>query len=443
MYRSASDNFDEIRRWLNIIPVLDSHEHCTGFAPCTDPLDYILNNFYIGDFWSAGGEAVTGDADLGLFCPIPHDLPQKERYEQFQKFYLRSNKTAYARTMQHTLTQCWGVKDIGSYEGFLAFSEAFSTRNASVYDHVMDQMHIKAKIVDRLDLEEYLDGKQIASSCCHFALDITLYKLLQSWQQVLRLQRWLNRPIHSLDDYVDGLDSFFQRALEFGVVCLKDLSAYHRPLSYGNPSKKEAEAVFEMLHSNPDRVFTAGEIIPLDDWLFHYFLRKAQQYDLPVQMHTGHMSHIRNDVRKANAVLMIPILEQYPKVRFDLFHGNWPYMDEYLFVIKNYPNAYLDLCWAHEIDPVYCVELLKRAVMTIPHCKIFAFGGDTAVIEWVVGYLELAKDNVAIALAELVDCGWLSLAESKQLAADWFYNNINECFHLGYDPVVIDSERGD
>jgi hypothetical protein len=78
---------------------------------------------------------------------------------------------------------------------------------------------------------------------------------------------------------------------------------------------------------------------------------------------------------------------------------------------------------------------MKRAVMTVPHSKIFAFGGDTGTIEWVAGYLTQARDNVACALAELVDSTWLDMDEAKQIARDWFFNNPNEFYSLGFDAV--------
>jgi hypothetical protein len=191
--------------------------------------------------------------------------------------------------------------------------------------------------------------------------------------------------------------------------------------------------------SHVARVQLDGQVVlrvrPLDDWLFQYALRTAAKYDLPVQLHTGHMAGIRNEIAKTNAAHLIPTIELNRNVRFDLFHGNWPYMDEFLFMGKNYPNVYLNLCWAQSIDPIYCIELMKRAVMTVPHSKLFAFGGDTGQVEWMVGYLVLARDNVACALSELTDAGWLTMDEAKRIAADWFFNNPNEFYKLGFNPV--------
>ena len=59
---------------------------------------------------------------------------------------------------------------------------------------------------------------------------------------------------------------------------------------------------------------------------------------------------------------------------------------------------------------------------------------DTGAIEWVAGYLVLARDNVACALSELTDGGWLAMDEAKRIARDWFFNNPNEFYKLGFPP---------
>ena len=118
--------------------------------------------------------------------------------------------------------------------------------------------------------------------------------------------------------------------------------------------------------------------------------------NLPVQVHTGHMAGIRNRVDKANAAHFAPVLELHTRVQFDLFHGNWPYMGDILFLGKNYPNARLNLCWLPIIDPIYCQELIKRAVMVVPHNKIHGFGGDYwDAPEYSVAHLTIGREVIA------------------------------------------------
>lgn len=425
MYKSPAPSYAELRQYLDHIPVIETHEHYTHHREAGDALSFILDNYYLSDFRSAGGEE-----------NIPADLPPEERFNRFREFYGKSDKTAYARCMREGLRRCWGVEKLEIFEDFKTLEERLKTRNPSLYDTIMERLGIKAKIADMFDLCSYVEGAETGQSkYCRFAFPLPFFHNLHGKDDLSYLQKHLDRPIASLDDYTEAFDNFFQKCVDFGVVCLKDQSAYRRALDYGYPSRAEAEKAFNDIVFNPREIFGDDRVRPLDDWLFHYAMHVAARYDLPVQLHTGHMAGIRNEISKANAAHLTPVIELHQNVRFDLFHGNWPYMDEYLFLGKNYPNVWLNLCWVQSIDPVYCVELMKRAVMTVPHSKVFAFGGDTGAIEWVAGYLALAKDNVACALSELTESGWLSMDEAKQVAADWFFNNPNEFYKLRFSSV--------
>ena len=431
MLKTNAKCYAELRQYLDKLPVIETHEHYTGYHECNDALDFIIGNYYESDFMSAGGERFLRECK-----PDAEGLPARARFDRFLEIYKKSDKTAYARGMQEGLRQCWGVEDISDYGEFVKFSEKLKGRNESVYGDTMEKLLIKAKVVDIFDLAEYADGKKSDySKYCRFAFPLPSMHCIHTKQDALRYEKYLGRPVTCLDDYVESFDLFFKKCVEFGIVCIKDQSAYRRALSYGNPSKAEAEKAFNDIIYNPREVLGDDRAFALDDWLFHHAMRTAAKYGLPVQIHTGHMAGIRNEIAKTNAAHLIPVLELHSGVNFDLFHGNWPYMDEYLFIGKNYPNAWLNLCWVQSIDPLYCVEFMKRAVMTVPHSKIFAFGGDTGMIEWVAGYLSLARDNVACALSDLVESGWISFTEAKQIAADWFFNNPNEFFKLGFDRI--------
>ena len=430
MYSTNAKCFADLRQYIDNLPVIETHEHYVKYHESKDALDFVLANYYMSDFMSAGGEKLVVNGG------IDKELSSFERYEQFSRFYKKSRNTAYARGMLEGLRICWGVESIASYDEFIKFEEKFKTRDASIYDDTMEKLHIKAKVVDIFDLTNYVNGKDDTfSKYCRFAFSLPSFHNLHTKQDLQSLQKYIGRTITCLDDYTEAFDAYFQKSVDFGIVCIKDQTAYRRTLAYSNPSKAEAEKAFNDIIFNPREVFGDDRARVLDDWLFQYAMRKAAKYDIPVQIHTGHMAGIRNEIAKTNAAHLIPTLELNAGVRFDLFHGNWPYMDEYLFIGKNYPNAWLNLCWVESIDPLYCVEFMKRAVMTVPHSKIFAFGGDTGMIEWVAGYLSLARDNVAIALSELVESGWLTYGEAKRIAADWFFNNPNEFFKLGFDFV--------
>ena len=426
MYSSTTKSYPELRQYIENVPVIETHEHYVKHSDAGDTLDFIMGNYYMSDYISAGGNE------------IPKDLTPKERFELFQKYYKKSDKTAYARAMQEGLRLCWGIEQIDTFDDYQALDAKLKTREPAIYETIMDRMGIKAKVADVFDLSAFVEGTQSdQSKYTRFAFPLPIYHNLHSKEDIAntKLQKYIDRTITSLDDYTEAFDNYFKLCVDFGIVCLKDQSAYRRTLAYAYPSKAEAEKAFNDIIFNPRDTFGDDRVRPLDDWLFHHGMRNAAKYDLPVQLHTGHMAGTHNEIVKTNASHLIPTIELHQNVRFDLFHGNWPYMDEYLFIGKNYPNAWLNLCWTHAIDPIYSVELMKRAVMTVPHSKLFAFGGDTGAIEWVAGYLVQARDNVASALAELTDSGWLDMKEAKKIAEDWFFNNPNDFYKIGLENI--------
>lgn len=435
MLKTGSAVYQDIRDYLEALPVIDTHEHYIGNIGAGDDLFGRLLGYFVSDLITAAGP----DEQAVLRILYDGGLPFDERYDVFEKYWRKANKTAYIKSLMEGFRRCWGIEEV-SREAFRALHDKLPTRDMALFESLMDSSGIRLSVVNigADTFRDIVDGKNTNfSPYCRFAFPLPEYHDIHSAGSFRPLETELGRGIVTLDDYVAGFDSLLGRAVDFGAVCLKDQSAYRRTIDYGHPTKAEAEKVFQRVLSRPRDTFGSDEVKPLDDWLFGHFMTKARDYGLPVQLHTGHMAGNRNDVRKANASHLIPLLELHKDVRFALFHGNWPYMDEYLFIGKNFPNVYLDLCWTHIIDPIYSIELMKRAVMTVPHSKVLAFGGDCFAPEQTVGYLAMARDNTACALADLVDCGWLSLREAKEIAADWFFNNPTEFFGFGFDRIEV------
>jgi predicted TIM-barrel fold metal-dependent hydrolase len=161
-------------------------------------------------------------------------------------------------------------------------------------------------------------------------------------------------------------------------------------------------------------------------------MRFAAELSLPVQLHTGHMAGSYNRVDKANAALLAQVLQLHQGLRFDLFHGNWPYMGDLLFLAKNYPNVALNLCWLYMIDPLYAQEMLKRAIMSVPQHKIHGFGGDYEDMpEYAAAHLRLAREVICAALADLVESGWLKEEQALESARAFLFDNPDQFFGLG------------
>ncbi|MGB9677686.1 MAG: amidohydrolase family protein, partial [Candidatus Ratteibacteria bacterium] len=315
------------------------------------------------------------------------------------------------------------------------------------YSEILKKAKIKCRLVNILyshtsitpSLKNFLEGKYKLPEYDRMLIPLIMFHLpVRNRLEVENIGSILNKEVNTLDKFLDICREIFIKMKEKGAVGMKDQSAYERIIYFDNPTKFEAEKLFNFIMKDPRNSLGWPEVKPLDDYLFHRFLEMAEELDLPVQIHTGHMAGIRNDVSKSNAIFLREVLELHKNVNFDLFHGNWPYMGEILFLAKNYPNVFLDFCWLYIIDPYYSFNFLTDALMTVPHSKIHGFGGDYGDCpEYILAHLEIAKDIISKSLTKLIEFKWININEAKKIAADILFNNPNEFFKLGFQPVLI------
>lgn len=425
---NKSKYYLELRDYIDTVPVINTHEHHGGVEAPVVPFIRQMAGYLWSDLVNADfdNRKTAKDAFNGS------SMSEQERFELFEKMYNKSYHTSYARAFRLGMKACWNIDRIDA-KTMRELQERISNEAPGRYRAWADQFGMKAIVADL-----FFESKEIIEGSVERVADITklafalpqLHKL-HTKNDLRRLEEYTAHGVTCLEDYLQSVENYLRRAIDYGIVCFKDQSAYSRSLDYRFPARSEAEKIFNKMLYHPREVIGSEDSLILDDWLFHQFMRLAAKYNLPVQLHTGHMANLENEITKTNAAKFIPVMELHSDVKFDLFHGNWPYMGEYLFIGKNYPNAFLNLCWVQAIDPLYSIELMKRLIMTVPHGKIFAYGGDARVMEMSIGYLIMARDNLAYALCDMIEHGWLGLSEAKRLAWDWFFNNPNEFYRLG------------
>lgn len=426
--RGRSKHYDDLRAFCEQTPIVDCHDHTGQCGPkYDDPIAVVRGGYCHSDLWSALSDpenARLADGDLSL----------EQRWPILEKAWRRAGHTGYAQVTRRVLKRFYDVDELT-----LDALKGMAGRLLDLTDEeVFDGLLAEGRIVCRLgdvwpDVRKVLDGTLELAPRTRMVIPLPGYHNVRSFADVQDRVAPLGRTVTTLGEYVAACREVFDACKRFGAVAFKDQSAYSRPIDYGNPTRAEAEAVFNAFMADAAR--SAGYpdgIRPLDDWLFHEFLRMAAEMDLPVQIHTGHMAGIRNEITKTNAVLLTGVLDLHRDVRFDLFHANWPFDDELMFLAKNYPNVAIDFCWANIIDPVYCQRTFQRALSCVPHGKIHAYGSDFgghADRAW--AHAAIARDNLAIALSEMVDMEYLGLDEAKAVARQWLFENPNEFFRLG------------
>lgn len=420
---------DELRAYCGDTPLIDCHDHSRHCGPRhEDPLVALLTCYFKSDFWSASDDdTVNGVFDM--------NRPLEERWPAFERVWKRTCHTGYAQMVRRALRHFYGIETLTLDTVKALPGRWLDLQDEKVFDRILGEAKIAARLVNyspEINVKAVLDGTLRLTPRARLTIRLPEYHRLTSCADVERNVFPLRRHVTSLDEYLAACRAIFEGHKRFGAVAFKDQSAYSRAIDYGNPCRADAERLFNSLLAYPNRTLAyPDQSRPLDDFLFHEFMRMARDMDLPVQIHTGHMDGIRNEIVKTNAVQLTSVFTVHRDVRFDLFHANWPFAGELLFLAKNYPNVSIDLCWTHIIDPVYSQTFLKQALSCVPHGKVHGYGTDLVGapdLAW--AHAEMARDNIAIALSDMVEMEYLGLDEAKAVARMWMFDNANAFYRL-------------
>jgi hypothetical protein len=270
---------------------------------------------------------------------------------------------------------------------------------------------------------KYFSGAEHPESFGH-ALRYDAVLTVASRSDVVALEPSLGSSLGSLGDLDAAMDDYVDRAAGEGKLwAMKCGLAYARPLSFGCPSREEASHVFDDLMR--DR---SAEPRVLQDYLFHGFVGRAADRGLPVQLHTGYLAGNYGSLANGDPTALIPVLQRYREVRFDLFHAGWPYCDVMTAIGKAFPNVWVDLCWTWAMNPVRGVRVLSEWLAAVPHNKILAYGGDTGSPFALVGYALQARRGITRALEFGLSAGVLDTATATGVARRIMHENARELY---------------
>jgi uncharacterized protein len=146
----------------------------------------------------------------------------------------------------------------------------------------------------------------------------------------------------------------------------------------------------------------------------------ATKYKMVVAIHLGVWANLTDKTPS----ILFNIVEKHTDAVFDIYHMGIPFIRETAFLGKNYPNVFLNMCWAHSVSESMVLNSLDEWIDIVPTNKIIAFGGDVITLpQHAVGMLEVAKQNICRGLARRIERDRLDMAGAKKILKDWFYEN--------------------
>ncbi len=427
----------EITEFVMQHPLFGAHSHMQSvqeWAVTPRHFSSILG-YAAADLVTAAGPVGIGDV------PVPPPEAKGSTKRSFE-LWRASRFTGYCRATELACRDLLGLEyteknaaAIGKAIGKLIGKDP----RASYTKIIRERANIRWLIMDNINTPEQTADSFFPSRFVRFNYRDDDLLAIQSRVDIDEREiRW-RCSIHSVGELVAGLNRSISSCLETGrVTCFKIALPYRRGIAFSEPSLHEAETAFSrVMNVTPgpsldrDRTgsiphqsrISAEELKPLQDYLVHQYVRRAGAEGLGVQVHTGYLagnSQLLNNIR---AMDMVPFIMRYPRVRFDLFHAGWPYTEEHATIGKEFPNVWLNLCWAWAMNPVTMENALDSWLASVPHRKIFGYGGDTGNPICEYGYAQQARTGIARVLEKWIARGDMTVADAREVASDIMLRN--------------------
>ncbi|MEM2950906.1 MAG: amidohydrolase family protein [Nitrososphaeria archaeon] len=430
----------ELYDFIENLWITDSHEHTVQeverVSSEADPLQILLSQYASSDLISSGLSLEDYVRALNL------NVSLKERWRIIEPFWDKAKNTTYFEVINIALKDLYGVNELDENTIEVLSEKMKAVNRIGLYRWVLkEKAKIRISIFDGITDIVDVDREFFAP-----VVRLEDFILLRSREDVRRLSEATKIPIHSLKSLESALESKVQSILN-KIVGFKIALAYRRDVHFEKTTFNEAEKVFNKImgsertfirYTSPDGIrltmsdeISVEEARPLQNYMVHRILETASRYRLPVQVHTGLQEGNLNLVSNSNPLYLANLFMEYYNVKFDVFHGAYPYVRELAVLAKNFPNVYVDLCWLHAVSSSSAKYALNELLDMVPANKIIGFGGDYKHVEGVYGHSRLARRNVAEVLQDKVDRGRYSLEEAKNIAKMLLYDNLLEVFKLG------------
>jgi hypothetical protein len=432
--RNAKSTYEALREYVDTIKVVNTHEHQRWFAEyeghAYNFYTILAHSYLQADLVSAGGP--------GFQSETINQGDLEALWKTYGPYLNFSRNTSY---YSHFLA---GFKLLYGFEDADFTKENVRTLSAKIaenYGHRDDwyEKAFRQAGFETMFVDQYWDAFNTELDGRYFTLVFNINPLVSSvanrerltsedaspQSNIYKLAKEEGKPIYTLDDYLAAADRLFQEFQGRNVVCLKNSLAYGRSLDFAEVSYDHARELF----SRPPGALSATEKKALADFMFHWIIEKSISLDLPIQIHTGYLAGNGNVLENSRPTKLNNLFLKYPKAKFVLFHGGYPWTGEYAALGKMFPNVYLDLVWLPQISREAAVRGLDEMLDTVPYNKFF-WGGDCHFIEESVGSLAFGKDVVAQVLAMRVERGVMTEDLAREVARQIFRENAIRFFNL-------------
>ncbi len=432
-----TDLYRRIHRSLEQIKMIDCHEHLQRERELPAPREVsfgrLLLPYAINDMVSAG---MPMD-DMTKVLDGANGLAPRDRWKLVKPWYERAWNTTYCEAVRIAIRDLYGIEDL-SDQTVEALTEAMAGEIKPGFTR---------KVFDKAGIDFALNnpfGPDLVFNP-DFDSDLFMVDMVDCFNSFIvtpkleladgftpwafgQLSRQANMEIGCLDDYLRVIEFFFARDAK-AASGFKVGSAYNRTLYWEDVPRGAVEKTFNRLlgfNDRPDR----REIQSLEDFIMHYLCRKCGEYAITMKFHTGMLGGNGNVITNSRAALLVNLFLKYPKTHFDIYHISYPYQDELVTIVKNFPNVTVNFCFVYIIGSALSRRALSDMLETVPVGKVHGFGGDYIAVEGAYAHAAIARREIARVLCEKVEEGRFSEEYAAKVGAMLLRDNPIENYGL-------------
>ncbi len=414
----------DIRAALQDQPVIDTHEHTRRVVPgeVSSIADLMARGYVRSCLRAPNGSANSLGKELDRELPVTWDEAAKT-IDQIRA-------TSIWHWFERGVCELhgFGPDTVIDGETWDAVTESVMKAHADAnwLPTMLDKAQIETVLWDpywdvgSLDLPEarFRPSPRVDSAMSSFHVEASDYEGNNLFRDRGRVH---GVEVETLADLEHLVDKVLEASVAAGSRSLKLAAGYQRTMRLGQSTRGQAEAIFG---TAPDLIDQKDRIV-FGDYMLRYQIERAIDLDLVLQVHTG-MARLAD----SNPLNLQPMLQAYPQLVVDLFHGGYPWVREFGALSQSYPNVRLNLVWLPQLTAEGAVSGLKEWIQLCPQISRIAWGGDCRTPEEMYGALLGGKWTIARALAELVDDNYLRMNDALRIARSILYDGPVSTYRL-------------
>ncbi len=411
----------EVEAEVCAIPIRDTHEHLISEQE-RRTLD--MDIFFLFSHYTSTDLINSGMPEEEYLSLFDFSITEDNRWRLFEKYWPLIKNTNYSKIVLESVKVLYGFDDINAANHMEISRKINDTKKIEWYDHVLsDRSKIKyvlnfienipdisdtspLKRVDTIPVKNFVD---IISVCCK--------------EDLMRFEKKYDTTLYNLKDYLNLLDSLFEKSINNNYRAIKIVLAYMRDIYFEEITFWEADKVFSSIYKLKNYGFlekkdflSKNELKPLQDYLVHYIIQKAIFYNLPIQIHSGLLDGNMGNISGTAPNYLINLFLKYRNAKFDIFHAGYPYSDILISICKQFSNVFFNLCWMHDVSADLYGDILEKVCEILPSNKVFGFGGDYKLVECIYGSQKTVRKTISSLLYKKIKTRYFSFEEGIEYA---------------------------